>query len=178
MTEVSPLKRLSPENLAIVVLAAIEHNLKRWDQGSWRIDHGNDVGEYCTNPTTAIEAFVDDPFNPACTTSFCYAGWVGAYDRVKWVKGSNEMIGDPARCDCTGHCCENFEHQMPVGSYARSRLGLAYHEAEALFNGDIDLEQLRAGVAAIVAGTDVSDAISDAGDGETSWVDSDESDDE
>lgn len=166
MTDVPNQPVLEGGPLALVIMNLIEENQERWDQGSWRIDHGADRGEYCTNPTTAIEAFVDDPFNPACTTAFCYAGWIGAYDRVKWVPASTQFIGNPALCDCTTHCCTVEDHQVDISVYAGARLGIGYSEATALFRGDNTLDALWAGTEAIINGFDVEEAVCDVMDGE------------
>lgn len=158
---VEPRPHLEGPELASEVLEIIEDNTHRWRQGSWRTDIGVDAGQYCTTPVTAIEAFADDPFNPACTTAFCYAGWIGAYDRVKWAKGDPQSIGDPTKCDCTTFCCTVGWHQMPISIYAGRRLGIQEWEWDVLFDGDNSLGVLRVGVQAIVDGDDVADAIHD-----------------
>ncbi len=137
--------------LAQEVLTLIEENLGRWEQGSWRQDHGPDGESLCTAPVTSIEAFAEDPLNPACTTSFCFAGFVGAVKGVKWAKNNiHEDIGDPERCDCKGFCCTNTEHQMSIGIYARKQLGLEEYDADKLFNGDNTLSTLQGYVEDIV----------------------------
>jgi hypothetical protein len=152
--------------LATVVLDLIEANLMRWNQGAWRADTVTLQPDYCANPPTeAIEAHLEDPLNPDCTTSFCFAGWIAALDGVKWGKHDQESVGwkgtwdDPQPCDCTSLCCTDTAHQTHISHYARHRLGIASHEGDALFSGDNDLSALRIGVEAINDGRDVDDAI-------------------
>lgn len=178
---VAEIRRLYGGELATEVLEIIEENLGRWDQGSWR--HDLDDEAYCTAPVTAVEAFAEDPLNPACSTSFCFAGWVGALDGVKWAKGSSDRIGNPQRCTCTTYCCEEEHHQVAIDSYAAYRLGITAHQGDALFSGDNGLEDLRNGVEAIVAGTDVALAVRhgngwDDGDSSDEYDDDEEDDDE
>jgi hypothetical protein len=97
------------------------------------------------------EMFAEDPLNPACTTSFCFAGWVGAIKGVKWAKGDQENVGDPERCNCTTLCCTNYDHQMSIGAFAQQQLGIASYEGEMLFSGDNDIDRLRQMVHELVA---------------------------
>jgi hypothetical protein len=158
--------------LARTVLSIIQDNQQRWDQSAWRHDRGTDVITYCTTPTTAIEAFPEDPLNPACTTSFCFAGWVAALDGVRWAKGGNGMsIGNPAVCDCTTFCCEKPEHQMTVDRYAAARLGIDDADACALFASANTLDELVAGVEAIEGGYGVREAFRRVMDGDDDWDD-------
>lgn len=149
-------KALTGGDLATVVLDVIEDNRDRWYQGAWRQDLGS-AGEYlqpCTNvdlaTATVLEAFAEDPLNPACTTSFCFAGWIGAVKGVKWAKGDQESIGDPERCDCTTPCCVVLNHQMSLPNYARRELGISEFEGNYLFNGDNTIDTLREYVGQLV----------------------------
>jgi hypothetical protein len=142
--EMERYRALTGGDLAQEVLDLIEENVQRWDQGSWRTDSGPYDEAVCTAPVTSIEAFAEDPLNPACTTSFCYAGWVGAVKGVKWSKANkSEEIGDPARCDCTGFCCIVPDHQVHIAVYARRQLGLDESDSDKLFHGDNTLGMLR-----------------------------------
>jgi hypothetical protein len=158
--EMERYRALTGGALATEVMELIEDNLSRWYQGSWRQDNGPDGEQVCTAPVTAIEAFAEDPLNPSCTTSFCYAGFVGAIKGVRWAKGRQENIGDPKVCDCTTFCCEVDSHQISVATYAAEQLGIELGDADALFNGENNVEQLRSGTQAIVYGWSVVDAIS------------------
>jgi hypothetical protein len=138
---------LTGGSLAVVVLDVIEDNRDRWYQGAWRQDLDSD-GSYlqpCDGIAgpTVLEAFAEDPLNPACTTSFCFAGWTAAIKGVKWAKGDQESIGDPERCDCKTPCCVVLDHQMSLPNYARRVLGIGEHEGDILFNGDNQIDDLR-----------------------------------
>jgi len=141
-------KDLTGGDLAVVVLDLIEDNRDRWYQGAWRQDRDPLDGDYlqpCDKGAspTVYEMFAEDPLNPACTTSFCFAGWVGAVKQVKWAKGDQESIGDPERCDCKSLCCTNHYHQISLPHYARQQLGISGHEGDLLFNGDNTIDTLR-----------------------------------
>lgn len=142
-------KQLTGGPLATVVLDLIEDNVDRWNQSTWRqdVDSGGNYLQPCTGidleTSTVLEAFAEDPLNPACTTSFCFAGWVGAVKGVKWAKGDQENVGDPDKCDCKTLCCTDYEHQISIAQFARDELGLALYEGELLFNGDNTLPTLR-----------------------------------
>jgi hypothetical protein len=140
-------RALTGGSLAVAVLELIEDNIDRWYQGAWRQDIGPD-GNYLQpcdgiSGPTVLEAFAEDPLNPACTTAFCFAGWTAAIKGVKWAKGDQETIGDPERCDCTTPCCIVMDHQIGLPSYARRVLGIRNHEGDMLFNGDNDIYSLR-----------------------------------
>lgn len=154
------------KDLAVTALSVIETRPERWDQGSWREDFNN--------PDRPIEDFHDDPLDDQCGTAFCMAGWVAALDRAKWAGrltsvGRNnyrfdmygDRVADPDRCTCPPQrpfcTCENT---MLVSEYAQMRLGLTVDEADALFNGDNQIEDLRAGVKALLNGEDVDTAVS------------------
>jgi hypothetical protein len=141
--EMERYRALTGGELAREVMTLIEENLERWEQGSWRQDNGDDAGQVCSAPVTAIEAFAEDPLNPACTTSFCYAGWVGAVKGVKWARGNTELIGNPLVCKCKGFCCEVPEHQIHIGNWAGQQLGLETYDADKLFHGDNSLYTLQ-----------------------------------
>jgi hypothetical protein len=149
--EMERYRALTGGALAQEVLTLIEENTARWEQGSWRVDNGPADEAVCTTPISSIEAYAEDPLNPACTTSFCFAGFVGAVKGVKWAKNNiHEDIGDPDRCDCKGFCCIDPEHQMSIGIYARRVLGLEEYDADKLFNGDNSLSTLQGYVEDIV----------------------------
>lgn len=164
--ETARLRALVGAPLAQEVLAIIQENEERWHQSSWRHENVEkwdvELDRYegtdpeilaCDVPATAIEAYIEDPLHPSCTTAFCLAGWVGAVKGVKWAKGDNkETIGNPEVCNCVGLCCVNSSHQMSIGTYARIQLGISESAADRLFNGDNRIEHLEAGVQAIVEG--------------------------
>jgi hypothetical protein len=137
----------SPADLAVEVMAVIETHQDRHDQMSYRRD---------ASYTGTIEDYREDPLNPACQTSFCFAGWVAALDRVRWADYLL-TIGDPDVCDCSGLRCMVAAHQMPVDQYAARRLGL--YVGTVLFDSHNDLDALRAGVKALVNGENVEDAV-------------------
>lgn len=142
------LRALSGPELAVEVVALIDDNLNRWYQDSWRHN-----GE----PHEKYEEFREDPLNPSCRTSFCHAGWVAAIDGVRWFDGSNDLIGHPDHCTCTGKYCTVTSHVIHVSDYARTRLGLDETEAARLFNGDNTFSDLEAMTAAMAAGQTVFD---------------------
>ena len=156
------------KDLAVTAMAIIETHPDRWDQGSWRMDP-------LTGPVgrgrKPLEDFADDPLNEDCGTTGCLAGWVAFLDRVKWGANKHmtvggqplqfgDMVQNPDRCVCAPDArfctCENL---MPVQEYARLRLGMNPQEADALFNGDNGLEDLKAGVKALANGQDVAWAV-------------------
>jgi hypothetical protein len=160
------LRQLTGAELAAEVMELIEDNRDRWTQGSWRMDFNG--------LETAVEEFVDNPLDPACTTAFCFAGWVAAVHRVKWAADgsgvSTDMIGDPAACYCQGRYCTVPNHRIYVQTYAARVLGLSGWEAEELFRGDNTLELLRIGVEALQQGVSVSSAIDQAREGDDESV--------
>jgi hypothetical protein len=151
--EIARIRALTGGALAREVLDLIEDNRERWYQGAWRKDH-DDKGmslEPCDQGAkNSYEVFVEDPLNPECKTSFCFAGFVGAIKGVKWAKGDQENVAIPGMCDCPGLCCVNGEHQTSISNYARRELEIGSYDAEKLFNGDNDIEDLRNMVADIV----------------------------
>jgi hypothetical protein len=156
------LRELEGKELAAEVMELVEDNLERWRQGAWRSE--------LNGTETAVEEFVDNPLDPACTTAFCFAGWIGAVHRVKWAAdllgyASDDTIGDPATCDCTGKFCDDTDHQLPIQDYATRVLGLTDYAGIALFSGDNSLKALQAGVAAIQRGqhgSSVAAAVTEA----------------
>lgn len=139
-------RAMSGPELARAVMDVIEDNQERFYQGTWRKDidpNGYTVYPGDTHASSMLEAHPEDPLHPACRTSLCVAGWVAALDRVKWMYGNPEHVGDPERCDCLGKFCRKEEHQVQVGVYARDRLGLDLGEAETLFHGDNSLQDVR-----------------------------------
>jgi hypothetical protein len=171
--ELARLRELQGTDLAIEVLAIIEDNQLRWTQGNWRME--------VNGTETAVEEYHEDPLNPACTTAFCFAGWVGALRLVKWAADADrahspspETIGDPERCDCTGVVCNKPKHMMAIEDYAARVLDLDDRAATALFNGENSLLALRAGVDAMIRGDNLVDAIRTVHDREAGDLDDDD----
>lgn len=160
------LRALSGPELAVEIVALIGDNLDRWYQDSWR--HNG-------QPEERYEAFREDPLNPSCKTSFCHAGWVAAVDGVRWFAGSNDLIGHPARCTCTGKHCTVERHVIHVSDYAAGRLGLNSDEASRLFNGDNTFDDLEAMTAAMARGGTVYDVRLERDD---DYEDNDDDDDD
>jgi hypothetical protein len=130
--------------LAQDILDVITEQVERWQQGSWRYDwNGLDK---------QIDAMREDPKNPSCTTAFCVAGWVAALYQVRWARLDASYIGNPDTCDCVGPRCTNEAHILFVSEFAREKLGLANYDADALFAGDNNFEQVQAGLKMIVDG--------------------------
>jgi len=163
-------RAMTGADLATEVLALIEDNQERWYQGNWRMDQSIDGVNVapCSNGATehVVELYADDPLNPACETSFCFAGWVAAVKGVKWAKGNQELVGDPDKCDCKTLCCEVPEHQIFVSVYASNQLGIDSYEGDALFCGDNSIYALERGVEAIRDGESVREYIDGDNDGE------------
>jgi hypothetical protein len=169
---------------AVTAMAIIESNPDRWNQGSWRGDDRVGKGK-------AVEDFPNDPLNPECGTTGCLAGWVVFLNGIKWAGRApgqlfHDMVQDPDTCTCapTARIC-TCGNAMSVQEYARKRLGMSNDDADALFSGDNDLDDLRAGVKALANGESVflavhqshrendNEACGDCFDG---WDDSDEED--
>jgi hypothetical protein len=170
--EIARLRALTGGELATEVMDLIEENRERWYQGAWRRDvdnRGNHLQPCDVETATMVEAFAEDPLNPACTTSFCYAGWVGAVKGVKWAKGNGEVIGNPDKCDCVGFCCTNTLHQMHISDFAREQLDISSYDGDKLFNGDNSIYELRSYTEEIVQYGEILSAEHD---------DSDEEDDD
>jgi len=180
------LRALEGEELARAVLVLIEdlaawgmerartgtiYFRPRWGQGSWR-ENGH-VGE-------RYEDWRDDPLSPECKTSFCFAGWVGAIDGVKWVRGSIDTVA--TRCTCTTPDCvltswSEAHGQMSIATYAAQRLGLGTSDADELFNGNNELDDLRALVDAIATGQNLDEVpVERHGEGRTYESRDDDSD--
>jgi hypothetical protein len=171
--ELVRLSELQGTDLAVEVLTLIEDNQLRWTQGSWRLE----INGY----ESAVEEYHDDPLNPACTTAFCFAGWVGALRLVKWAADdgryhhpSTEIIGDPDLCDCPGNVCVQGRHYMSIQDYAARVLDIDDRAAIALFNGENSLLALRAGVDAMIRGDNLVDAIHTVHDREAGDLDYDD----
>lgn len=147
---------------AVEAMSVIETHPDRHDQGAWRTEKGTERNAY--------ENFRDDPLNPECGTAGCLAGWVAFLDGVRWAGIYNiefarwyraaDMVSDPDRCTCPPQdrlcTCGNY---MTVNDYASQRLGIDVDEANALFDGDNDLSDLREGVKALMNGENVYEAV-------------------
>ena len=146
-------------DLAVTALAVIETHPERHTQDNWRDDRDD---------RHRAEDF-DDPLDEECGTAFCLAGWIVTLDRAKWaakvdqypiplLKGDH--VGEPEYCTCppeARYCtCGN---DMSVAEYAACRVGLDAIDADALFGPENRVEDLRAGVKALVNGEAVADAV-------------------
>jgi len=146
-------RALQGPELAIEIVALVEENLRRWDQDSWRRNG---------QPEEKYEEFREDPLNPMCRTSFCVAGWVVAIDGTRWGLGSQDMVADPSKCNCTSKSCLNPAHQMYVSDYARQRLQLTGPQADRLFRGENTLDDLQLMADTLVRGGDILDVELDS----------------
>jgi hypothetical protein len=171
LAEIARIRALTGGNLAQEVLELIEDNRDRWYQGAWRKDVNPQNGHYVEpcdqGAANSYEVFAEDPLDPDCTTSFCFAGWVGAVKGVKWAKGDQENVAIPGVCDCPGLCCVKGEHQMSISNYAAAQLDIESWDAEKLFNGDNSIYELRDMVSEIVQYGEITSNDSD-GDGDDS----------
>jgi hypothetical protein len=141
-------------DVAVTALAIIETHPERHNQEEWRTDSGH-----------PIEDFPDDPLNEECDTAGCLAGWVAFLDRVKWATKHpwmhyGDQVADPDRCTCPpeSRFCICGNH-MRVATYAQERLGLSAVEADSLFGPENTVDDLRAGIKALVNGEDVDVAV-------------------
>lgn len=162
----SRIRALEGTELAAEVLALIE-DLDTWEKerSATRFHHGasrgrwnQDSWRYNGAPEERYEVFRDDPLSPDCRTSFCFAGWIGAIDGVKWVRGYVDMVATKCTCptpDCVAQEWDgaSAEHgQMTISVYAARRLGLDIGDAQELFNGENELGDLTALVDAMESG--------------------------
>lgn len=112
--------------------AYIEANPQHWNQGTWR-----------------------------CKTGMCFAGWAASLAGGEWVVETNEgrhnlaggfyaaedylvpEPGDEERDIRTIYLDSKTLRATHVQDRARRLLGLEHDEAEALFSGDNDLDNIR-----------------------------------
>ena len=147
------------QDRAVEALAIIETYPERHQQASWRADFGELRGR--------VENFFEDPLNPACETAFCLGGWIVALDHLRWAVGQDgyplsHLVEDPRRCKCPPeqrYC--DCGHFMSVGTYAALRLGITTEEGDALFGSDNSVDDLRAGVKALMNDEDICAVIAD-----------------
>lgn len=129
------------------VMRHIEFHQDLWDQSTW----GRAMFDSAVLDEIGVEQarkiIMEDPTNPACGSSFCFAGHVAyTVDRKKPYISKHSVWWENFR----GTADLSFVKTGPdendyvdVGAYARDRLNLDNSETAILFDGNNTLHDLR-----------------------------------
>lgn len=132
-------------------LQAVKNNVDLWDQGTWsRFELSDELQRMVKiiGVEDATKVLVEDPYNPACGTAFCFAGHACVQDKqtrlavkVYWDDWAQEYRPTNAE-----DVWVNDEHggtrRSTISNRAQEIFGLDSDERGILFDGSNDLQTL------------------------------------
>lgn len=127
-------------DLADEVIAVIEAMPERWDQETWA------TSEKCPDPEKDI---LEEGWS--CGTGMCFAGWsVAIGHELEWIESNSPyspgcfaIPAGEAEIPSFMPVRESYVKGMTIQQAARYLLGITEGEADDLFNGDNDLEDIK-----------------------------------
>lgn len=133
------------------VFRYIENNRDRWNQASWVEDpSGGDTGTI-----DKMKTYAEDPLNPSCKTTGCFAGWTVLLSGYRPHVATSHFLGsgteyaylDDLYVVPPGKNVMDITAVETIPKVARDLLGITQDEANLLFHPYNTMDEMYAVVA-------------------------------